>query len=142
MSGLTQAALGLMGGSATAAKEFVGMLPEPMRQQVPARFTMLSNFAYSRMLADPTKFMAFKVPENTVPLALERFRKLIEALFEDRVADVQQLVSSCSIDDAYVLFSSCGRIITAHKQHPLTKNTAKEPIFEQSVAELSQSNLF
>jgi len=112
------------------------MLPDQVREQIPVRFKLLSDLAHARLLIDTARFMAFKVPEQLVPLEIGRFRTLIDALFEDRVPDVQQFVGECSMDEAYVLFSACSRIREAHRLNPVVSGVLWDPKKAQIPPEL------
>lgn len=142
---LTQAALALMGGDTAAATSFLLMLPPPMRADAKLKFQQLYDICYARMLRDPVEFMRFKAPNVSVPLEVEHFRRLVDALFRGDVELVTANVQQMTLDQAVMLYSASGRLIQAHgllnQSLKSVVSGVDESLGDQS-QELSQSNLF
>lgn len=139
---LTQSALRLMGGDDVAALYFIQCLPAALIDSVAARFTALSEAAWLRLVVDRDAFLSFKAPLTTVPLEIEHFRQMVEWLFADDMVSIKSDLASCSLDQAYVIFSSSKRILGACKRLPVVKGAPLDFSKGPLVEELLQSSLF
>ncbi len=136
---LAQFSIRLMSGDDQAANHFVDLLPDDVRLAFGSKIAPMKELAYMRLLRDTAAFMAFKVPSPLVPLSVEFFRSLVDACLNDRPDELGVLISGLTLDEAYVIFSSGGRLIDASKRIPVVKGA---PILRSDVNPLGQSEMF
>lgn len=136
---LSQSALRLMAGDLQGAVMFVSLLPDDVLRTFPGKLRGMKDLAYSRMLRDPDEFMRFKIPTPLEPLSVERFRSLVDACLNDQMDALNHQIEGLNLQEAYVIFSSAGRLIEAANARPLLKGAPVQVSHEKP---LSQSELF